>query len=742
MADKKTDTEIANAPPAPPPSERVESWKEIAAYLQRDVRTVQRWEKSEALPVYRHMHDKLGTVYAYKAELDAWWNNRRPRLELELERPEEIQLARTGLLARWPLLVGAVAAVAVGVGLWLARPAPLAFQERDWVLITNFENRTGESLLDGTLEHALERELSNSRFVNVVPRERIGDTLQLMKKPLDTAMDAAVGREVCLRDGGIRALLTGRVEKLDTTYLLSVAIVNPANGVTVASLSEEAAGQKELWPTIRGLAHRVRENLGEELSSIQASEQKLERATTPSLRALQLYSQGRGLVDPLTTELKWGPALEFFEQAVAEDPQFASAYLWSGFAYANLRNDDAAGGPHFKRAFELADTTTGHERSFILGSYYWMYLKDNEKAAQAFEAAAQLYPDHYWTTHKLMEIYQELGRHREAVPYAVRRAELRPHDFLTNCQAARALAVWERNPAKARPYVERARALLTPEVFSRDPFLTGWVELFPAYEYWLQGDAEKALAETIRVERIFNTLSGRPRDWFAVHLASFYWALGKLNAYDELARTISDPAWRQILLLWSAFDRGDMKLLKEYAHADFRSRPEDVQVFARAGLLREAQKAISSLENEKKYPVHRLYSARAELALGQGRADEAIALSQEGIRLNPPSDYALPQNVKTLARAYERKGDLSKAIQLLEELSKEKIWAAMFGWEGPASWMEVQGELARLYRKAGREQDAQKIESELRKLLIYADADHPIVRQLKQSQDVAAQPAK
>jgi hypothetical protein len=54
-----------------PADERLESWKEIAAYLKRDVRTVQRWEKREALPIHRHVHDKLGTVYAYKLELDA-----------------------------------------------------------------------------------------------------------------------------------------------------------------------------------------------------------------------------------------------------------------------------------------------------------------------------------------------------------------------------------------------------------------------------------------------------------------------------------------------------------------------------------------------------------------------------------------------------------------------------------------------------------------------------------------------
>src|SRR6202171_4397856 len=59
------------------PVDRLDSWKEIAAYLRRDVRTVQRWEKKEGLPVYRHQHDKLGSIYAYRAELTDWFNTRQ-----------------------------------------------------------------------------------------------------------------------------------------------------------------------------------------------------------------------------------------------------------------------------------------------------------------------------------------------------------------------------------------------------------------------------------------------------------------------------------------------------------------------------------------------------------------------------------------------------------------------------------------------------------------------------------------
>src|SRR5512144_982199 len=63
--------------------DRLDSWKEIAAYLKRGTRTVQRWEAEEGLPVRRLQHDKLGSVYADKKELDGRWASRRPAEERE-----------------------------------------------------------------------------------------------------------------------------------------------------------------------------------------------------------------------------------------------------------------------------------------------------------------------------------------------------------------------------------------------------------------------------------------------------------------------------------------------------------------------------------------------------------------------------------------------------------------------------------------------------------------------------------
>ncbi len=70
------DPSLSAPPPERPLEDRLDSWKEIASYLKRDVTTVQRWEKREGMPVHRHLHDRMGSVYASRAELDAWMRGR------------------------------------------------------------------------------------------------------------------------------------------------------------------------------------------------------------------------------------------------------------------------------------------------------------------------------------------------------------------------------------------------------------------------------------------------------------------------------------------------------------------------------------------------------------------------------------------------------------------------------------------------------------------------------------------
>jgi Tol biopolymer transport system component len=118
-------------PSARPPDDRLDSWKEIAAYLNRDVTTVQRWEKREGMPIHRHLHDRIGSVYASRRELDTWARGRNlpgaPETGNEAvssRSPSAPQSAKSNSRIRWKLVLrgaAALLALIVGVSVWLQK---------------------------------------------------------------------------------------------------------------------------------------------------------------------------------------------------------------------------------------------------------------------------------------------------------------------------------------------------------------------------------------------------------------------------------------------------------------------------------------------------------------------------------------------------------------------------------------------------------------------------------------------
>ena len=117
--------------PKEPLTERLDSWKEIAAHFERDVTTVQRWEKREGMPIHRHLHDRAGSVYAFTAELDAWARSRNLRVvqsttgdapsltPFALPPPSPVPAPRSPWRVILPL--AAAALLVIGVIVWLQR---------------------------------------------------------------------------------------------------------------------------------------------------------------------------------------------------------------------------------------------------------------------------------------------------------------------------------------------------------------------------------------------------------------------------------------------------------------------------------------------------------------------------------------------------------------------------------------------------------------------------------------------
>ena len=124
------ESSLGTSPSEPPIEDRLDSWKQIALYLRRDVTTVQRWEKREGMPVHRHLHDSVGSVYASRAELDAWTRSRNPRAGQESENiattpvvepaaATEAATSRIRWRFVWPMVAAAV--LAIGGSVWLQR---------------------------------------------------------------------------------------------------------------------------------------------------------------------------------------------------------------------------------------------------------------------------------------------------------------------------------------------------------------------------------------------------------------------------------------------------------------------------------------------------------------------------------------------------------------------------------------------------------------------------------------------
>ncbi len=175
--------------------------------------------------------------------------------------------------------------------LWNKQPA-FNFSNRDWVLISNFDNRTGEEVFEYALRTALEIEISESKYVNVVPKGRVMDILNLMKQNPGKKIDRELGREICLRDGNIQLLVSGSLYKIGDTYSISVKLIEPVQNAIIKIFSEKVNDQQQILPVISRLAVSIRRELGESIKSLPKVKGSLELVTTPSLKALNFYSKG------------------------------------------------------------------------------------------------------------------------------------------------------------------------------------------------------------------------------------------------------------------------------------------------------------------------------------------------------------------------------------------------------------------------------------------------------------------
>ena len=167
----------------------------------------------------------------------------------------------------------------------------LAFQERDWIVAADFENETGEGIFDKSLDTALRVSLEQSSFVNLLPRSRIEQTLQRMKKAGISRIDEPLAREIAQREG-INVLLVPRIIGIAGTYIISTTLEDAGSGAPITSDAVRVHGKEGVLAALDQLTRSTRHRLGERSTVISGRAKKLVEVTTRSLEALKQYSLG------------------------------------------------------------------------------------------------------------------------------------------------------------------------------------------------------------------------------------------------------------------------------------------------------------------------------------------------------------------------------------------------------------------------------------------------------------------
>ena len=281
---------------------------------------------------------------------------------------------------------GAVAAMVVlmasGFFLWQQRGRARPFTDKDMIVLADFENKTGDPVFDDTLRQGLAVQLQQSPYLNLIPDQKIHETLKLMGKPAAAALTGETAREVCERLGG-RAILVGTIASLGGKYVLTLRAEGCVHGESLDNQQAQASGKDQVLNTLSDMAGKFRARAGESLAAIREHNVPLEEATTPSLEALKAYTASMGQSGDVSANQ--------LRRATELDPEFAAAWSLLAIQYSGLGEMDLSR-QSATRAYQARERASGPEKFNIEYSYHRNVTGNLEKAWEAVSLWRQTYP--------------------------------------------------------------------------------------------------------------------------------------------------------------------------------------------------------------------------------------------------------------------------------------------------------------------------------------------------------------
>lgn len=585
------------------------------------------------------------------------------------------------LVAEVVLLAG------LGLGVWfVTKPQPaIAFSERDWVVVGDLRNLTGDKVLDDSLAQAFRISLEQSRYVNVLSDMKARDTLARMQRKPGTVLDRAIASEIAIRDGA-RAVILPTVAEVGGRVRVSAEVIDPHSQTTVYAESVDGVGVESALGSIDKVTASLRGKLGEALAAIQKDSAPLPDVTTANMDALRAYALGQKAF----AVAQYEQARSFYGRAVALDPEFALAYI--GLLRSHNAMSDLAGGrKYLDKAIALRERLTPRDQLYL--DAWNAQVNDPPAILQKWQEMASLYPDYFPAIANVGYAFSSSNRYAEGVPFAKRatspQSEFAPlsWDLLGRLSLAQekftdAQAAFDKAAAMgaSSTVVRRANTFAAQRRF--DEAAKAWPQSLEVSGVYFdrvtvlldQGKWAAALAEARRLEP--QTPRGSLRSRLSIHpVAISEWARGDhASALKEIQRIV---ATTKVAIAQSTSVSDATDDAYALVSAGILAQRMGDRTIAR-GIATELQKRKQLLAHRPLYDLLEVSNAN-DLRLS-GEPDKAIALLEPLLTGSEPF-----QTHAALMEAYAAAGLTDKAIAQARWLNSHRGRAYM---ELGCSWCQ------------------------------------------------------
>jgi tetratricopeptide (TPR) repeat protein len=570
----------------------------------------------------------------------------------------------------------------LGIGPVGSLVAKGVIDERERVILADFENLTGDTLIGHVVTELFRIDIAQSPIISIADPVYVAAVLGRMERDADTPLDFALAREVALREG-LRALIAGEVSSLGSSYVISARLVSAESGAELASFRETAGDADEVQPAIDRLSEALRERLGESLKSIRATE-PLAQVTTSSLAALQKYTQAVRAID---VEGDSDKGMALLEEALALDSTFAMAWRKLG-AEAFNREEAARAVAALRKAFQYRDRLTDRERYLTIASYDIWVTGDRDQSITTLRTLLDTYPDDVYALANLADSYIYERDYERAETLGLRMIEVAPYlmiGYNITVRSQVALGESAATDSTLAAFAEKLRG---------NPYEIGTRFLVAA----VRGDYESARRGVVELQHDWGVSPGMR--WFATDMlaliARIRGRLAEAERYSIETMNIAEERGRGSDYLSEALDlalqdlwyRGQAKAATTVIETALERHPmaslpvverpclELASFYALAERPDRARALLADYEAARPPDMRRLdepalHTARGDLALAEARIDDAIReyrLGDEG--------YCEMCMGFQLGRAYDMAEQPDSAIANYERyVNAQSFWA-------------------------------------------------------------------